>query len=204
MSATNAHACKRCRSRYQKCDQLQPICSRCKTAKQSCAYELDFAAERHTNLEQTDFNPNQTWLPIPPNIDFHLETFDGDGNAPFGSAQRSSYPTSPPYADRSNGYPARANTSEDVQYVTASRTIPLTDVTSHKRNREDAPFQSNLEIWLLRHYVSRITPFFDFFDAQAHFAFDVPSRARSKPMLANALLATLCAAYAPHSTASGD
>lgn len=30
---------------------------------------------------------------------------------------------------------------------------------------------------------------FDFFDAQAHFAFDVPSRARSKPMLANALLA---------------
>ncbi|RFU31752.1 hypothetical protein B7463_g4580, partial [Scytalidium lignicola] len=68
--------CKSCRKRHYKCDDQQPQCGRCMRAGRSCIRdsEVRFRSSTHAISQTLTFPSNQTWLPLPPNVDFVDET----------------------------------------------------------------------------------------------------------------------------------
>ncbi|KAM0715248.1 hypothetical protein Q7P37_008746 [Cladosporium fusiforme] len=168
-------------------------------AERRCSYELPIAPRKQNGFSgRSDFGPDQTWVTIPPKLDFHLENFDQEYSDLSRNREQSRAPGIAHDVDRSwtprlqSQLPCIERADEQHRlspYSATSSITPTSFPVTPQALLTDESFQSGLEICLLRHYVLQIAPLFDFFDPKAHFAFDVPCRARSKPMLANALLA---------------
>lgn len=197
-------ACRYCRGKHFKCDKQLPRCSRCDQAGVECVRNGKSHSPVHASA---DFTKTQVWLPLPPRIDFVFE--DGaTGQASTKLAEtsrrgqvnlrRSSAGTSASQTlsislpNCLDAAPPSGDNSERDSAVVPTRNIfsfPDTAEKPHRATVIPSLAKSEQEAFLLRHFIDHVSSFFDVGDAYRHFAFEVPQRARTNPILLNAMLA---------------
>ncbi|KAJ5139463.1 transcriptional regulator family: Fungal Specific TF [Penicillium atrosanguineum] len=192
-----------CRLLHHKCDGDLPQCSRCARTGRAC-----IRGQRKTRFRQVKdsgsrirFPRNQVWLKPPPRVDFVLESGSGDdglvaestddrqldGSLPLLEKDGSlmTNPLSPQSAPQEEYLPSR-DQSEGNQ---SERYYPLGKRRDAHTRQRLWPLRDPEEAALLKHFVDRISSFFDCTDRQQHFAVHIPFRARYCDTLFNAIMA---------------
>ncbi|KAJ9637017.1 hypothetical protein H2204_004940 [Knufia peltigerae] len=183
-------SCERCRERHTKCDDRQPRCSRCEKAGRQC--KRTSKRSLRVAVRPTGFAVHQTWVPVPPRVDFV------DESAALVSSETS-------WRDCETGRPEREHAESVTSTGTAAGISLRSPASAAAQNDENAnlfgvsdeafqqqvqsPFATRQGADLMRYFVDHCACFFDFSDSRRHFACDVPQRARRNGMLANAMLA---------------
>jgi hypothetical protein len=164
-------------------DRKRPDCSRCSRAKRRCTYE-SVASRNHTFLEQQNFSPQQTWVPIPTKrrcnhmhvrpelilytlVDFYHETLDEHGDVAPSEEQGSPHHMSVGFSQREDPLLQIQSTREDdsaepdqpSSHEQGPPTTSVSNATLRRTECVDVLFGSALEVCLLRHYVGQIAPF---------------------------------------------
>ncbi|GAB1313774.1 Transcription factor domain-containing protein [Madurella fahalii] len=181
--------CVNCRKHHLKCDRVTPKCGRCLNAGIECL-PPDIKIVKH----KFKFTKKQKWVKTPKRLLWLDET-----NL---VAQGVSSPESGPCEIESSwGSPSAVSEGSPQQTPQLSASIPRfpwgTPLATGQRSPTDRfmmsapkwPLSDRGEAYLLRHFVEKLAVWLDLCDPNRSFEYIVPQRARSNPILLNAIFA---------------
>ncbi|KIW93778.1 uncharacterized protein Z519_05093 [Cladophialophora bantiana CBS 173.52] len=182
------------------CDDQHPRCGHCVKADQQCIRNP--RRSRYTPRPRS-FGLQQIWVPVPPKVDFVDETpllQHGKASDNRSSAVQLESPHQAQLCQPSNDGPLNITSPSLAEQTFSNEHIELSQRHAPRTPQDDSPFPTKESAELMRYFIDNCACFFDFSDADRHFAYHVPLRARRNATLANAMLALA----ARHRSRTGD
>ncbi|KAH0839277.1 hypothetical protein FOPE_05274 [Fonsecaea pedrosoi] len=176
LSHTTDMSCDFCRKKHIKCAIMFP------------SFAAPHKPTQYRRISKPQkFETQQVWVPVPPKVDFVDETpLLGHGKATnHPSEERDIQQGSmhvPQLDQLSNEVVLALN--DPTPFLAGQALRPIL-----RTREDDTPFSTKESAELMRYFIDNCACFFDFSDADRHFADEVPLRARQNATLANAMLA---------------